>query len=71
MTFPAYDPNYPQVGDKCTIEAIEKAHIGLVLDRTATYGEAAAILGLQPSTLWRKRKLYGLAKPKRGLRHEY
>jgi NtrC-family two-component system response regulator AlgB len=37
---------------------IEKEHILRVLDRAATQEEAARILGVDVSTLWRKRKRY-------------
>ena len=42
-----------------TAEEVEREHILRVLARAATQEEAARILGLDPSTLWRKRKKYG------------
>jgi NtrC-family two-component system response regulator AlgB len=48
------------VGGDVTIEALERAHVEAVLARTATQEEAASILGIDPSTLWRKRKRWGL-----------
>jgi NtrC-family two-component system response regulator AlgB len=49
----------PQLGGDFAAEDIEREHILRVLARTATQDEAARILGLDPSTLWRKRKKYG------------
>ena len=39
---------------------LEAEHIRRVLAATATMEEAAALLGIDPSTLYRKRKRYGL-----------
>lgn len=47
------------LGGDCTLEAIEREHVERVLARTATADEAARILGIDPSTLWRKRKAWG------------
>lgn len=43
-----------------SLPEIEKAHIREVLLRTGSMEEAAQILGIDPSTLWRKRKKYHL-----------
>jgi NtrC-family two-component system response regulator AlgB len=43
-----------------TLEQIEAEHIRSVLAATATIEEAAAKLGIDPSTLYRKRKRYGI-----------
>jgi NtrC-family two-component system response regulator AlgB len=43
-------------GGDHSVEAIEREHILRVIARTATLDEAAAILGIDASTLWRKRK---------------
>ncbi len=43
-----------------SLEDIEKAHIKHILSVTDDLGEAAKILGIDPATLWRKRKKYGL-----------
>jgi NtrC-family two-component system response regulator AlgB len=61
--FPAQTPAHPrvetpQIGGNLTLEALEREHITRVLARSATLEEAAAILGIDASTLWRKRKRY-------------
>jgi DNA-binding NtrC family response regulator len=43
-----------------SLEEIERRHIEQVLADSATLEEAAARLGINPTTLWRKRKRYGL-----------
>ena len=48
------------VGGRFTIDALEREHIRAVVAATATLDEAAQVLGIEPSTLWRKRKRYGL-----------
>jgi len=48
----------PQLGGDVTLDAIEREHINRVMARTSTLDEAAAILGIDASTLWRKRKKY-------------
>jgi NtrC-family two-component system response regulator AlgB len=47
-----------EIGGAVTLEALEVEHIRRVLARTASLDEAAGILGIDPSTLYRKRKLY-------------
>jgi NtrC-family two-component system response regulator AlgB len=47
-----------EIGGNFSLEAIEREHIGRVMARSATLEEAAAILGIDASTLWRKRKKY-------------
>jgi NtrC-family two-component system response regulator AlgB len=49
-----------EVGAAVTLEALETEHIRRVLAATSTIEEAASILGIDPSTLFRKRKRYGL-----------
>ena len=48
----------PGLGGNYSLEVIEREHIMRVIARTATLEEAAAILGIDVSTLWRKRKKY-------------
>jgi NtrC-family two-component system response regulator AlgB len=48
----------PQLGGPFTLEEIEREHIQRVLQSTATAEEAARILGIDTSTLWRRRKRY-------------
>lgn len=43
-----------------SLEEMERRHIEEVLADSATLEEAAARLGINPTTLWRKRKRYGL-----------
>jgi NtrC-family two-component system response regulator AlgB len=50
----------PRAGDAVTLEALERAHIESVLGSAATLDIAARILGIDASTLYRKRKAYGL-----------
>jgi NtrC-family two-component system response regulator AlgB len=49
----------PVLGGDFTVDEIEREHVLRVLARTPTQDEAARILGLDASTLWRKRKKYG------------
>lgn len=48
----------PGVGGEFTLEQLERAHIEQTLARTGTREEAARVLGIDPSTLWRKLKRY-------------
>jgi NtrC-family two-component system response regulator AlgB len=48
----------PQIGGDFSIDEIEREHILRVLARTRTQEEAAVVLGVDASTLWRKRKKY-------------
>ena len=47
-----------RLGGDCTVEEMEREHILRVLARTKTQEEAAGILGIDLSTLWRKRRKY-------------
>jgi NtrC-family two-component system response regulator AlgB len=49
-----------ELGGAVTLDQIEAEHIRRLLAVTATVDETAAILGVDPSTLYRKRKRYGL-----------
>jgi two-component system, NtrC family, response regulator AlgB len=49
----------PQVGDLVTLAAVEQEHVRRVLARTASLREAAAVLGIDQATLWRRRKQQG------------
>jgi NtrC-family two-component system response regulator AlgB len=49
-----------EVGGAVTLDQLEAEHIRRILTSTATMEEAAAVLGIDPSTLYRKRKRYGL-----------
>jgi two-component system, NtrC family, response regulator AlgB len=48
----------PSVGGDFTVEAVERAHILSVMGRAPSLDGAAAILGIDSSTLWRKRKRF-------------
>ena len=47
-------------GDMVTLRDLEEEHIRRVLAVSPTLEEAAKTLGIDPATLWRKRKEYGL-----------
>ena len=49
-----------QPAEPLTLDQLEAAHIHRMLAATATMEEAAAKLGIDPSTLYRKRKKYGI-----------
>jgi NtrC-family two-component system response regulator AlgB len=49
----------PVLGGDFSIEDIEREHALRVMAHTATMEEAARILGIDASTLWRKRKKWG------------
>ena len=48
----------PSVGGEFTLDQVDQEHILRVLARTPTREEAARILGIHPSTLWRRLKRY-------------
>jgi NtrC-family two-component system response regulator AlgB len=50
----------PQVGDLVSLEDIEESHIRRVLAATRSLEEAAQVLAMDPATLWRRRKKYGI-----------
>jgi NtrC-family two-component system response regulator AlgB len=45
-----------QLGAKVSLEELEAEHIARVVGQTASFEEAARILGINPATLYRKRK---------------
>ena len=47
-------------GEPLTLEQMEADYIRRVLTSAASIGEAATMLGIDPSTLYRKRKRYGI-----------
>jgi len=49
------------VGALIPLEALEREHIRLVVERAGNMSEAAAILGIDAATLYRKRKRFGFA----------
>jgi NtrC-family two-component system response regulator AlgB len=49
------------VGDEVSLEEIEREHIAQVVSRAPSFDAAARILGIDVTTLQRKRKRYGLA----------
>jgi NtrC-family two-component system response regulator AlgB len=48
----------PQIGGDFSLDDIEREHITRVVGRSATLEDAATVLGIDASTLWRKRKKY-------------
>ena len=58
---PHVGPGDVSLGADVTVEAIEREHIARVIARAPTLEAAARILGIDSTTLQRKRKRYGLA----------
>jgi len=50
----------PNLGDPLSLERIEEEHIRRILAGAKSLQEAAAILGIDQATLWRRRKKYGI-----------
>lgn len=50
----------PRIGTELSLEQLEKAHIAAVLATSSTLEQAAKTLGIDASTLYRKRKLLDL-----------
>jgi NtrC-family two-component system response regulator AlgB len=53
----------PRVGDLCSLCDIEREHIRQILAKSPSIKESAEILGIEPSTLWRKRMKFGIGGP--------
>ncbi len=54
----------PGLGSDLSLEALEREHIERVVARTPTFDEAARVLGIDPATLYRKRRRYrGTGEP--------
>ncbi|MGQ0800863.1 MAG: sigma-54-dependent transcriptional regulator [Pseudomarimonas sp.] len=49
------------IGSELTLEALERQHVEAVLASATSLDEAAKTLGIDASTLYRKRKAYGLS----------
>jgi two-component system, NtrC family, response regulator AlgB len=53
-------PGTVEIGGSVTLDDLEREHIRQVLAASPSLDEAATVLGIDPSTLYRKRKRYGL-----------
>jgi NtrC-family two-component system response regulator AlgB len=49
-----------KLGDHVSLDKIEEEHIRYILAATRSLQEAAAVLGIDQATLWRRRKQYGI-----------
>lgn len=54
------EPAAPVVGAPVTLDELERHHIAAVVAGSTTLDAAARTLGIDSSTLYRKRKAYGL-----------
>jgi NtrC-family two-component system response regulator AlgB len=61
----AWSSEGPRLGGRHTLEEIEREHIERVIDQIPNLEEAARILGIDDSTLWRKRKKFQKSAPDR------
>lgn len=57
---PALAPAAPAGAPALTLREVEREHIRRTLLQSATLEEAATTLGIDPTTLWRKRKKYDI-----------
>jgi len=55
----AAQPTTPALGGDFSIEDVEREHVLRVLARAPTLEDAARVLGIDASTLWRKRRKWG------------
>src|SRR5437773_467745 len=60
QTTPDSDTNSVHVGAQVSLETLENEHIRQVIRRTRTMEEASQVLGIDPATLYRKRKKLSL-----------
>jgi NtrC-family two-component system response regulator AlgB len=51
----------PILGEEFSLAEVEREHIARVVARAPSFEAAAQILGIDPTTLQRRRKRYGLA----------
>ncbi len=58
--FTGAEPPALDLGSKATLEELEREHIRLVLAQSASFDSAAKVLGIDPATLYRKRKKLSL-----------
>ncbi|MGA3065767.1 MAG: sigma-54 dependent transcriptional regulator [Tepidisphaeraceae bacterium] len=49
-----------ELGDAVPMDKLEEVHIRRILARSKSLEEAARVLGMDPATLWRRRKKYGI-----------
>ncbi|MDB5172643.1 MAG: Sigma-54-dependent Fis family transcriptional regulator [Phycisphaerales bacterium] len=53
-------PDDPSAGELLPLQTVEEMHIRRVLASAQSIEAAAAVLGIDPATLWRRRKRYGM-----------
>jgi NtrC-family two-component system response regulator AlgB len=54
-----------KIGSLISLDKLEGAHIQRILERTGSLTEASGVLGIDPATLYRKRKRIGMESPVR------
>jgi NtrC-family two-component system response regulator AlgB len=57
---PAGERSVAAIGDAIPLEKVEELHIRAVLRSAKSLEDAAAVLGMDSVTLWRRRKKYGI-----------